>query len=161
MGLFQRPFKDMKKAFITFLATGAYTGYSPIMPGTAGTVWGVAIAYFISGAAWEAQALLTALITLASMVLAGQMVRHTGTSDPAIVVIDEVAGFLVSIFLIPFTAFNVILVFILFRFFDILKPYPAGFIDRTVEGGPGVVLDDVAAGVYANISAHLLIWLLR
>ncbi len=151
----------MKKAIITFLATGTYTGYSPVMPGTAGTVWGVVIAYFFSGATLPFQALLTALITLVSVPLAAEMVRYTGKGDPAIVVIDEAAGFLISIFLIPFTAFNVILVFILFRFFDILKPYPAGLIDRAVGGGLGVVLDDVAAGVYANISAHLLIWLLR
>lgn len=151
----------MKKAIITFLATGTYTGYSPVMPGTAGTVWGVVIAYFISGATLPFQALLTALITLVSVPLASEMVRYTGKDDPTIVVIDEAAGFLISIFLIPFTAFNIILVFILFRFFDILKPYPAGLIDRAVGGGLGVVLDDVAAGVYANISAHLVIWLLR
>ncbi|MBI5827764.1 MAG: phosphatidylglycerophosphatase A [Deltaproteobacteria bacterium] len=129
--------------------------------GTAGTIWGAVIAYFISGATVPFQALLTTLITLISMPLAAEMVRYTGKDDPTIVVIDEVAGFLISIFLIPFTAFNVILVFILFRFFDILKPYPAGLIDRAVGGGTGVVLDDVAAGVYANISAHLLIWLLK
>lgn len=151
----------MKKAIITFLATGTYTGYSPVMPGTAGTLWGVVTAYFISGATLPSQALLTTLTTLISVPLASEMIRYTGIDDPAIVVIDEVAGFLISIFLIPFTAFNVILVFILFRFFDILKPYPAGLIDRAVGGGLGVVLDDVAAGVYANISAHLLIWLLR
>ena len=152
---------NMKRAIITFFSTGAYTGYSPVMPGTAGTVWGVIIAYLISGATGLSQALITASITLISVPLAGETVRYTGKSDPAIIVIDEVSGFLISIFLIPFTAFNVILVFILFRFFDILKPYPAGLIDRAVGGGPGVVLDDVAAGVYANIAAHLLIWFLR
>ncbi|MEK7773817.1 MAG: phosphatidylglycerophosphatase A, partial [Deltaproteobacteria bacterium] len=116
----------MKRAIITFFSTGAYTGYSPVMPGTVGTVWGVIIAYFISGATGLSQALITASITLISVPLAGETVRYTGENDPAIVVIDEVSGFLISIFLIPFTAFNVILVFILFRFFDILKPYPAG-----------------------------------
>lgn len=81
-----------------------------------------------------------------------------GGKDPSSVVCDEISGILVSIFLIPFSAFNAILVFILFRFFDILKPYPIRLMERKIKGGPGIVLDDIMAGVYANISAHLVLW---
>ncbi len=65
--------------------------------------------------------------------------------------IDEIAGFLVTMLWIPFTLINVGIGFLIFRILDILKPYPAGWIDRNLSGGWGIVLDDVAAGIYANL----------
>ena len=151
----------MKKKLVTFLSTGAYAGYSPVMPGTAGTLWGVAIWYLTRGSSPYAQALAVILVFGVSVYVAEVARGVFGGEDPPFIVCDEICGFLVSFFLIQFTVFNVILVFILFRFFDILKPYPAGLIDRSVGGGFGIVLDDVAAGVYANISAHIIILALR
>lgn len=150
----------MKKSIITFLATGTYTGYSPVASGTVGTLWAVAIAYFLSRAGWVIQAAVIASICVASIYIASEAIGIFGKKDPKEITIDEVAGGLVAFFLIPFTPFNAILVFLLFRFFDILKPYPAGYIDRRVPGGSGVVLDDVASGVYTNIIVHIFLWLL-
>ena len=65
-----------------------------------------------------------------------------------------------AFFLVPFTLFNLILVFILFRFFDIVKPYPVGEIDRKTEGGLGIVLDDIIAGIYAGVIAHAVLWVI-
>jgi phosphatidylglycerophosphatase A len=107
------------------------------------------------------QAAITLAVCLASVYIAGRECESTGEKDPSRIVIDEAAGYLVSFFLMPFTLFNVILVFILFRFFDILKPYPIGLIDRGVGGGTGVVLDDIGAGVYAGVSAHIISLALR
>ncbi len=149
----------MKKAITIFIATAVYTGYSPVMPGTVGTLWGIVIAYLEASRPVYGQALVMALVIAVSVFFAGKAAQIFGGDDPKNVVCDEVSGFLVSIFLIKFTFFNVILVFLLFRFFDILKPYPVGLIDRRVKGGLGIVLDDVAAGVYANIFAHIIIWL--
>jgi len=146
----------MNKKLITILATGAYAGYLPKMPGTFGTLWGVPLAYICSRMPVWGQAAFTLAVTLASIYIAGRECGATGEKDPSRVVIDEAAGYLVSFFLMPFTPFNVILVFILFRFFDILKPYPIGAIDRGVSGGTGVVLDDIVAGVYAGASAHII-----
>lgn len=148
----------MNKKLITFLATGAYTGYLPKMPGTFGTLWGVPLAYLSSRMPLSGQAAFTLAVCLASVYIAGRECESTREKDPSRVVIDEAAGYLVSFFLMPFTLFNVILVFILFRFFDILKPYPVGVIDRKIEGGPGIVLDDVMAGIEANIAAHAVLW---
>ncbi len=150
----------MNRPIITFLATGAYTGYSPVMPGTVGTLWGVLIAYLISGAGPRIQALFIIAVFAASIYLAGEASRVFGKKDPSEITCDEVSGVLLAFFLIPFTAFNAILVFLLFRFFDILKPYPVGLIDSRVGGGLGVVLDDIAAGIYANISAQIVLWFL-
>ncbi len=150
----------MKKPIITFLATGAYTGYSPVVSGTVGTLWGVLLASLISGAGPRIQALFILAIFVASIYLAGEASRVFGEKDSSRITCDEISGVLFAFFLIPFTAFNAILVFLLFRFFDIVKPYPAGMIDSKVEGGLGVVLDDTAAGIYANISAQIVLWFL-
>ncbi len=151
----------MKKAITIFIATAAYTGYSPVMPGTVGTLWGIVIAYLEASRPVYAQVLVIAVVFAISVFFAGEAAGIFGTKDPKNVVCDEVCGFLVSIFLINFTFLNVILVFLLFRFFDILKPYPVGLIDKKVTGGFGIVLDDVAAGIYANICAHIILWLPR
>ncbi|MBI5468895.1 MAG: phosphatidylglycerophosphatase A [Deltaproteobacteria bacterium] len=151
----------MNKKLITFLATGTYTGYLPKMPGTFGTLWGVPLAYLSSRMPLLGQAAFTLAVCLASVYIAGRECESTREKDPSRIVIDEAAGYLVSFFLMPFTLFNVILVFILFRFFDILKPYPIGVIDRGAGGGTGVVLDDIGAGVYAGVSAHIISLALR
>ena len=150
----------MKNSLIKFLATAAYTGYSPVMPGTVGTLWGVVIAYLISGAGVPLQALIILAVTAGSIYVAGEGAALFGEKDPSRITCDEVSGLLFAFFLIPFTPFNAILVFLLFRFFDILKPYPVSIIDSRVEGGLGIVADDCAAGVYANISAQIILWLL-
>ncbi|MBI5810165.1 MAG: phosphatidylglycerophosphatase A [Deltaproteobacteria bacterium] len=151
----------MKNFLVKFLASGAYAGYSPVAPGTVGTLWGAAIVFFLKGVSPYSYAAITAAVTLASIYLAGQAIEIYAKKDPPHVVCDEISGYLVSFFLMPFSFFNIILLFLLFRIFDILKPYPAGAIDERLPGGAGVVLDDVASGVYANIAAHLIIWFIK
>lgn len=79
--------------------------------------------------------------------------------DPSEVVIDEAAGLLMTVFLLPLSVPVVILGFILFRFFDIFKPFPIRRIDLRIKGGWGIVLDDIAAGIYANVCIRLLLLL--
>lgn len=150
----------MKDRAAIFFATGAYAGYSPFMPGTVGTLLGLPIAYLASSEPFYIQALAIFAVSSASVIAAGRAAKIIGKKDPSSVVCDEIAGFLTAFFLIPFTAFNAILVFLLFRFFDILKPYPIRYIER-FEGGLGIVLDDLMAGVYANISALTIINILK
>jgi phosphatidylglycerophosphatase A len=80
-----------------------------------------------------------------------------GRDDPREVVIDEVAGFLLAILLVPASWLLWSSGFILFRFFDILKPFPIGMLEKKIKGGAGIVLDDLMAGVYANLSARVLL----
>lgn len=80
--------------------------------------------------------------------------------DAPQIVIDEIAGFQFTMFLITPTVWHILCGFLLFRFFDILKPFPAGYCQKRLSGGYGVVMDDVAAGIYANISLTLLILVL-
>ncbi|MFQ5480564.1 MAG: phosphatidylglycerophosphatase A [Thermodesulfobacteriota bacterium] len=151
----------MTKKLIVFLATGTYLGLIPFAPGTFGTLWGVVIAFLMRGAGTGVQGAVIVIVTLVSIFLSGKAIRIFASKDPSAVVCDEVAGYLAAFFLIPFTLFNAILVFILFRIFDIVKPYPVSYIDRTVPGGAGVVLDDIMAGIYANIAAQFILLILR
>ncbi len=151
-----RSARGVRGAAAVFVATGAYAGYSPFAPGTVGTLWGVALAWAVSGLSPLAWGGVVALAVVAAVALAGEARRHLGGKDPSMIVCDEAAGFAVASFMVPFTATNAILVFILFRIFDILKPPPVRTIERALEGGPGIVLDDVAAGVLANVAAQLI-----
>ncbi len=150
----------MRNKIIIFLATATYTGYVPKAPGTVGTLWGVVIAYFISGLGPVPQALIITGVLLLSIYTAGEAAKIFNQKDPSRVTIDEVSGVLFAFFLVPFTPVNVIFVFLLFRIFDILKPWPASKIDKELGGGAGIVLDDVASGIYVNIIAHILLQVL-
>lgn len=147
----------MSRGISVFLATGAWIGRVPFMPGTFGTLWGVPAAWAVSGLSplWQLAAILA--FSAASVPIAGRATRALGRHDHPSVVIDEVCGYMAGFFLLPFTAFNAILVFILFRFFDIVKPWPASLLDRRLKGGAGVVADDLAAGVYTAVAAHLAV----
>ncbi len=151
----------MRKKLVVFLATGTYLGLIPRAPGTMGTLWGVVIAFLERNASTSLHGALIIIITVASIYVSGKAIGIFGKKDPSEVVCDEVAGYLAAFFLIPFSPFNAILVFILFRIFDIVKPYPVSLIDRGLTGGTGIVLDDIAAGIYANISAHIILFILR
>ncbi|MBI2413212.1 MAG: phosphatidylglycerophosphatase A [Deltaproteobacteria bacterium] len=150
----------MKKSIVKFLATGTYLGCAPLAPGTFGTIWGVGITWVISGYSLYIQGAVILAVILASIYVAGEYTRAISRHDHPSIVCDEISGYLVAFFALPFTLFNATLVFILFRIFDILKPYPAGSLDKKVKGGLGVVADDLAAGIYAGVSARLMIWLL-
>lgn len=150
----RRTFKDR---VILFIATAAYTGYAPKAPGTVGTLWGVVIAYFMCGLGVVPQALIILGVLALSIYTAGEAAKIFDQKDPSRVTIDEVSGVLFAFFLVPFTPINAIFVFLLFRIFDILKPWPASKLDRDLGGGAGIVLDDVASGIYVNIIAHILL----
>ena len=143
-----------KDKVIIFLATGAYSGYSPFAPGTAGTL--VAIPLFplmaALGPLWGALLLIAG--TGAAIYVSSEAARIMGEKDPSAIVVDEIAGFAFAVYLLPLTAANLILAFIFFRIFDILKPFPADWADKNLGGGLGIVADDVAAGIYACLVVH-------
>ena len=139
------------KRFTLFLATGCLLGYVPVAPGTVGTLAGIALFFVLSRLSFPLYTLtIVAFFFLASWV-AGETERIYQEKDCSCIVIDEIMGFLVAMATLPAHPYFLFWGFILFRFFDIIKPYPAGVIDRKIEGGFGVVLDDVVAGLYANL----------
>ncbi len=139
------------KRLVEVLATFFYLGKVPIVPGTFGTAGAVPLV-IVLGSAHPALYLAAALAVCAvSIYVAQRYESHFGVHDSRRVVIDEVAGFVVTMMWLPVNAQTLIVAFVLFRLLDIIKPYPINIIDRKVHGGFGVVMDDVAAGVVANV----------
>ena len=142
-----------------FVATVAYCGYFPVAPGTAGSAAGL-LFYLIVG--WTRSAVVEAAligVLFAAGVWAGTIAeRYFGGIDPGPIVLDEVVGMLITLAFIPVSLAGAIAGFFLFRLFDVLKPVPAGRLER-LHGGLGVMADDAMAAVYANISLRLAIWI--
>ena len=141
---------------IDYLALAIATcgvGYLPLMPGTFGSLVGVAIFLLLSHTTVGLVVAIVA-ITFAGTWAGSRTEALTGRKDPGKIVVDEVAGQLIAmlplVFFKPWSIAAVILSFVLFRFFDIVKPYPANRLQE-LEGGVGVMCDDLVAGVYAAV----------
>lgn len=168
---------DPRPPFVAlFIATGALSGLSPWAPGTVGTLAGLLLVVFTGATA----PLVLGLLIAAGFVLGGfaanSVARHVGnrltrtaalakelfqpgeheTPDPSMVVIDEFVGIWITLLFLPPTPASWICAFIVFRAFDILKPAPARQLEK-IPNGWGIMLDDVVAGVYANIATQLII----
>jgi len=153
----ENPDKTPVPWFARFIATGFYSGYSPVASGTAGSAVGVLI-YAIPQ--FQSQLVLCAASAAGLVIgayVSGIMERSFG-EDPSIVVIDEIVGMWISLLFLPSTIAVVLAAFLFFRAFDIIKPPPARQLER-LKGGWGVMLDDAAAGVYANLAVQLLCFL--
>jgi phosphatidylglycerophosphatase A len=141
------------------LATGLGSGYSPVVPGTAGSLVGLLL--FLPVHALPPAALLAAVAALSvvGVVSAGHVSRLVGIEDPGIVVIDEVAGMWVSLLFLPLTPVTAALAFVIFRVFDVVKPFPARRLED-LPGGLGIMCDDLMAGAYANLLLRgiLVVW---
>lgn len=140
---------------VTLLATGLGAGFLPLAPGTWGTAVAVPLAWGASKLGQLSFLAATLIVTLAGVWAAERYCRATGREDDQRVVIDEVAGYMVTLLLVPRGAMELILAFILFRILDMWKPPPLRWLDENVKGGLGVMLDDVGAGIYGAI----LLWL--
>ena len=134
------------------LATAGYAGFFPFAPGTVGSAVGVVVwaAARLAGATAVSEALLVVTLLVVGALAASEAERRLGTTDPGPVVIDEVMGQCVALIAAPLTWNTALLGFVLFRAFDIVKPPPARQLERA-HGGWGIMLDDLAAGVYAAI----------
>ena len=144
--------------FVTFVATGGYTGYFPFAPGTVGAFAGFLLFHLFSNLSFPIYLLSTTALFFLGTWAAERAETSFGVRDSPKIVIDEVVGYLVAMVLIPFTYGNAFGGFLFFRFFDIIKPPPARKIDRQMQGGFAVMLDDAVAGLYANLSMQVLLW---
>ncbi len=140
------------------LATAGYAGFFPFAPGTVGSAVGVAVwaAARLAGATAVAEALLVLTLLIVGALAASEAERRLGTTDPGPVVIDEVMGQCVTLIAAPLTWNTAVLGFLLFRAFDIVKPPPARQLERA-HGGWGIMLDDLAAGVYAAVVLRIAV----
>jgi phosphatidylglycerophosphatase A len=150
-------------ASVTFVATGAFVGYAPVFPGTAGSLLGLVLVRPAISSIWQHSPtrflILFAAVFVVACRLADSAQKILGEPDSPAIVIDEMLGMIATM------AGNrvgwpwLIAGFTLFRLFDIIKPWPASSFDR-MGGGAGVMLDDLAAAFYANITLQVLLRLL-
>jgi len=144
------------KHFISLLATGFGVSYSPIAPGTLGTLVAILVYYFLSEIPPPLYEITLIGFFFLSVWVSENAERLFGKKDDPRIVIDEVMGFLITMLWVPKTIRFIIIGFFLFRFFDILKPFPIRRLEKGFKGGFGVVLDDMMAGLYANIVLQII-----
>ena len=142
---------------IVFLATGFFTGFLPTMPGTWGTFAGIPLV-IISHRLTSIMQLVVAVVFVAFAVyIAGRAEILFEDRDARPIVIDEMTGFLITLIWLPLNLMTLFLGFVLFRVFDIVKPPPITIIEKRLHGGWGIVLDDILAGFFANVTLRLLL----
>ncbi len=141
------------------IATGFYSGYLPKAPGTWGSLVGLLLFYLLHTLSLPVYLAVVAGIFVVGSFAAGEAEKILDSRDPGVVVIDEIAGMLITMIAVPATPLNMALGFILFRIFDIAKPFPVNFFDQRFHGGLGIMLDDVMAGIYSLIILQLLLLL--
>jgi len=140
------------------LASGLGAGRCTVAPGTAGTLAALPLAWLLARLPPTIQVIcLLVSLPLAAMVC-DRAAQADGRKDPGWVVLDEVVGYCYAVALLPATPGVLALGFALFRLFDIVKPFPVGWLDRHVSGGWGILLDDVAAGLLARVVLAVLPW---
>ena len=149
------------RLLIVLLSSGFYVGYIPFASGTFGTALAALILWPVArfnalpsegGSPWV-YLLIFLLITAVGIWTAGEAEKIHDKRDSGKIIIDEIAGFFVAMFLLPFEWVWVGAAFFVFRFFDVLKPWPVRWLER-LPGGFGVVCDDLAAGVYSCVLLH-------
>ena len=138
------------------LATGFGSGLSPVAPGTAGTLASLLLFTVLRDTGWPLLILCVAGF-LAGILICRLTSDRLGVHDHGGIVWDEFIGMWVTLLWVPLSLTSIVAGFVLFRLFDILKPWPIGPLDKRVHGGLGIMLDDLIAGVFANLCLQLLL----
>lgn len=141
---------------VLILAFGFGTGLTPTAPGTAATLAAIPIYLLMADLPWTAYATVIAVMAVLGVGICGYAARRMGVHDHPAIVWDEIVGFLITMLAAPIGVMWVLLGVVLFRLFDIAKPWPIIMADRRVHGGFGIMLDDLLAGVCAWASLQLI-----
>ena len=147
-----------------FLFTACYAGYSPVAPGSAGTLVGMAVYVLVNaifgGAGWVVNLAMVVILFVPFVRLVAEGERFFGVKDPPQVTLDEVMGYWVSVLFHPFSITVAVAAFVLFRIIDIVKPWPIRRLER-IPGGFGIMIDDCVAGVYTNLILLVAVLVLK
>lgn len=143
-----------------FIAFGFGSGAMPVAPGTFGTLMAIPFYLAFQHMSHGIYLGVVFLIMLGSMWLCDKVEKELHVHDHQGMCLDEIVGFLVTMYAAPHGFKWIIIGFLLFRLFDIWKPQPIQYIDDNVKGGVGMILDDVVAGIYSCIFLHILSWMI-
>jgi phosphatidylglycerophosphatase A len=149
--------KAIERRTAMIIATGAFTGFSPLGPGTFGTIVAIPLVWLACAAGLFFHLVLAVGLFAIGVWASNRAIKVLGKEDAPQIVVDEVVGFLITMIGMPFTWYWLGCGFLLFRFFDIYKPFPISYMDEKIGGGWGVMLDDLAAGIFANLVMHLMV----
>jgi phosphatidylglycerophosphatase A len=141
---------------IHFLALGFGSGLLPKAPGTYGTLAAIPLYLLLAPSSISVYLAVVIIMSIAGIYICGKAAEDAGVHDHGAIVWDEIVGFLITMFMVPLTWQSIVVGFVLFRIFDIFKPWPISFIDKNVHGGLGIMLDDVLAGIAALACMHLI-----
>ncbi|MFT5758487.1 MAG: phosphatidylglycerophosphatase A [Alteromonadaceae bacterium] len=141
---------------IHFLALGFGSGLMPKAPGTFGTLAAIPLYFLMMPLSSLYYAAIVLLICISGIYICGKAASDAGVHDHGAIVWDEIAGFLITMFMVPVSWQSIVVGFLLFRIFDIFKPWPISYIDKNVHGGFGIMFDDVLAGIFALACMHLI-----
>ncbi len=145
---------------VHFLAFGFGTGLAPVAPGTFGSLPGLLLAWLTLDLGLIAQLATAAALCVAGVYLCGESARRIGVHDHGGIVWDEICGMYVTLLVVPFSWLDWALAFGVFRFLDIVKPWPIRDLDHRLHGGLGIMLDDLVAALYAAGLLALYGWLM-
>lgn len=148
------------RALVIFLASAGYVGYIPVASGTFGSLVGFPLFWWFDALRVTSVGAYLALYmagVAAACWIAGKAEGYLQEHDSHKIVIDEVVGYLAATLFLQPTWAHTLLAFVIFRVLDVIKPFPAGYIDAHFPGGYGVVLDDVVSGIYSNVAMQMLI----
>jgi phosphatidylglycerophosphatase A len=134
---------------IHFLALGFGSGLAPKAPGTFGTLAAIPVFFLALYLDNLMYLILLAVMSITGIYICGKAAKDAGVHDHGAIVWDEIVGFMITMYLIPVSWLSVLVGFALFRFFDILKPWPISYLDKNCHGGLGIMLDDIVAGLAA------------
>jgi phosphatidylglycerophosphatase A len=141
---------------VHFLAFGFGSGLSPKAPGTVGTIAAIPVYILAAHLFWPGYVLFLVVTFGLGVYVCDKTSQDMGVHDHGGIVWDEFVGFWLTMFLAPAGWIWIVVGFLLFRLFDILKPFPIGWLDRKVTGGLGIMLDDIVAGVFAWLCLQAL-----
>jgi phosphatidylglycerophosphatase A len=150
----------MQRKLVLFFATGGGVGFIPGARGTYGTIVALLLFWAVRGLPLVNYVLFVIAFSFFAIWISGLAEVYFQEADCQKIVIDEIAGYLVTMFLIPVQWKYVLAGFVAFRLFDILKPFPIRLIDQKLKGGWGIVCDDLLAGVFANLVLQVIIRIL-
>ncbi|MFB0979548.1 MAG: phosphatidylglycerophosphatase A [Alteromonadaceae bacterium] len=141
---------------IHFLALGFGSGLLPKAPGTYGTLAAIPLYLLLAPTSMNFYLVVVILMSISGIYICGKAAEDAGVHDHGAIVWDEIVGFLITMFLVPLSWQSVVVGFVLFRIFDIFKPWPISFIDKNVHGGLGIMVDDILAGLAALACMHVI-----
>jgi len=141
-----------------FIAFGFGSGAAPIAPGTFGTLVGVLLYLLLQHMHWGSYLLVVLVAFAVGIQICGKTADDIGVHDHGGIVWDEIVGYWVTMIAAPVGWWWILVGFVLFRIFDIFKPWPIAMVDKKVTGGFGIMLDDLLAGIYACIGVQLLVY---